>query len=260
MTAELPAIELPTDGSAAPDFYELRREGVGYIERMGHDHWTDYNTHDPGITVLEALSYAITELTYRAAFPIADILRSGATSTSSANPYPDQPFFTARSILTVNPTTPDDFRRLLIDLDTVRNAWLRCRTCACDVILYAWCENDRLTLSYDPSMRTDPQTPVTRVEPRGLYDVALQLEDDDTLGDLEGLPQGFALKVHFRPEPAAALEVELGIDVDVAALVRAIEAEVVPDIDVWQPLPHPRNTGGPDDAHDGGLNEAVPAP
>src|SRR5262245_59577183 len=151
---------------------------------MGSGHWTDYNTHDPGITILEVLSYAITELAYRTNFPIADILRSGAQQALSDDPYPDQPFFTARAILTVNPTTPDDFRRLLIDLDTVRKAWVRCRTCACDVILYAWCEQDRLTLSYDPSARTDPQTPVTRVEPRGLYDVALQLEDDDTLGDV----------------------------------------------------------------------------
>lgn len=184
MTTELPAIALPAPGSAARDFYELRREGIGFIADMGADHWTDYNTHDPGITILEALSYAITELAYRTDFPIADILRSGAPPVPSSDPYPDQPFFTARSILTINPTTPDDFRRLLIDLDTVSNAWVRCRTCACDVVVYAWCEQGRLTLSYDPSARLDPQTPVTRVEPRGLYDVALQLEDDDTLGDL----------------------------------------------------------------------------
>ena len=184
MTTGLPVIASTAPVSAARDFYGLRREGVGFIADMGSDHWTDYNTHDPGITILEALSYAITELAYRTDFPIADILRSGAAQVPSGDPYPDQPFFTARSILTVNPTTPDDFRRLLIDLDTVRNAWVRCRTCACEMVLYAWCEQGQLTLSYDPSARTDPQTPVTRVEPRGLYDVALQLEEDDSLGDL----------------------------------------------------------------------------
>jgi len=74
--------------SAARDFYGLRREGVGFIADMGSDHCTDYNTHDPGITILEALSYAITELAYRTDFPIADILRSGAAQVPSGIPIP----------------------------------------------------------------------------------------------------------------------------------------------------------------------------
>lgn len=49
----------------AQDYYQLRREGIGYIEQMGSSQWTDYNTHDPGITILEALCYAITDLAYR---------------------------------------------------------------------------------------------------------------------------------------------------------------------------------------------------
>ena len=210
--AELPAIPAPTEPlDPSQDFFQLRREGIGFIAEMGSDRWTDYNTHDPGITILEAVSYAMTELAYRTDLPIADILRSGVPQTPAGEPYPGQPFFTAREILTVNPTTPDDFRRLLIDLGAVRNAWVRCRTCACDVIVYAWCEHDRLTLSYDPSARIDQATPVVRVEPRGLYDVALELEDGDALGDLNdrklvvrrtvvdtnGRPRGVTMEVRF---------------------------------------------------------------
>ncbi len=44
------------------DFQFLRSEGLKYIENLAHTLWTDYNTHDPGITILEALCYAITEL------------------------------------------------------------------------------------------------------------------------------------------------------------------------------------------------------
>lgn len=169
---------------AAQDFYRLRREGIGHVKDAGRDRWTDYNTHDPGISILEALAYAITELGYRTGFPIEDLLASGATAGSGGEPYPDQTFTTARHILTVNPTTTEDLRRLLIDVDLVRNAWVRGKTCACDTPLFAWCEDHALVLADDPAQRTDPTTEVTRITPRGLYDVLLELEADPALGDL----------------------------------------------------------------------------
>ncbi len=146
----------PLRVTGALDFYELRREGIGHLERAGSTHWTDYNSHDPGITILEALSYAITELGWRADFPIEDLLASAATGATTENPYPGQAFPTARTILTVNPTTPTDLRRLLIDVEPVRNAWVRCRDCPCGP---------------GPAVR-------------GLYDVLLELEADPEVGDL----------------------------------------------------------------------------
>ncbi|WP_374454961.1 hypothetical protein [Nocardioides sp.] len=175
----------PLDSSAtALDFYALRREGVGWIQQAGSDDWTDYNLHDPGITILEALSFALTELAYRTEFPIADILASVASGTSPEDPYPDQAFFSARTILTVNPTTPDDLRRLLIDLAPVRNAWLVCKSRACEASYYAWCEDGALVLSHDPTGRPDSASTAVRVEPRGLSDVLLELEPHPDLGDL----------------------------------------------------------------------------
>lgn len=164
----------------AADYYLLRREGIGLIENAGSSLWTDYNSHDPGITILEALCYAITDLAYRTGWDIKDLLSSA--STVPDDPFPGQAFFTAREILTVNPWTPDDFRRLLIDLDQVRNAWVFCKECPCDTSWYAWCEKDRLTLSY---RRPEGRRSKARlVSPRGLYDILLELEEDPVLGDL----------------------------------------------------------------------------
>ena len=182
--APLPAPVPSSEPPAAGDFYRLRREGIGHIEQTGSAQWTDYNTHDPGVSILEAVAYAITELAYRTGFRIEDILASAATGSSAEDPYPGQSFFSAREILTVNPTTAEDLRRLLIDVDPVRNAWVRCKACACDAPFFAWCEDGELVLSHDPSQRTDPATEVVRVVPRGLYDVLLELEADPTFGDL----------------------------------------------------------------------------
>lgn len=170
-----------------PDFYRLRREGIGRIETTASASWTDYNLHDPGITVLEAAAYAQTELAYRTDFPLSDILASSEGNASVGTtevPYPDQAFFTARSILTVNPTTPTDLRRLLIDLDQVRNAWVQCLPCGCQTPYFAWCDDGELVLSHDPRERPETAGELTRVDPEGLYDVLLDLEDDPQLGDL----------------------------------------------------------------------------
>ncbi len=140
----------------AEDYYRLRREGIGFIEQMGSRLWTDYNTHDPGITILEALCYALTDLAYRTGWDIKDILAPAKLSTDPNQPFPNQPFFTARDILTVSPWTPDDFRRLLIDLDLVRNAWIYCKECACDLYYYAWCEEGELLLAYPETVRPGP--------------------------------------------------------------------------------------------------------
>ncbi len=175
----------PSPASIASDFYELRREGIRHIEDAASDDWTDYNTHDPGISILEGFAFAITELAYRAGFPISDILASSATRAFPGDPYPDQTFYSAREILTVNPTTSEDLRRLLIDADPVRNAWVRCKTCACEAPYFAWCEDDELVLSHDPSTRSERATGTSvPVSPRGLYDVLLELEAHPDAGDL----------------------------------------------------------------------------
>ena len=57
-----------------PDYYFLRRQGIKHIARLGSSLWTDYNTHDPGITILEQLCYALTDLGYRINHSLPDIL------------------------------------------------------------------------------------------------------------------------------------------------------------------------------------------
>jgi hypothetical protein len=166
----------------ALDFYRLRKEGIGFVEQMGSRQWTDYNTHDPGITILESLCYAITDLAYRSGRDIKDILTPAIPTGNPSQPYKNQSFFTAREILTVNPWTTDDFRRILTDSQSIRNAWLFFRDCACDAEYYAWCEEDQLHLSYTPPVNPNPE--VMKVSPLGLYDAMLELESHPETGDL----------------------------------------------------------------------------
>jgi hypothetical protein len=197
----------------AEDYYFLRRTGIGFIEQMGSRFWTDYNTHDPGVTILEALCYAITDIAYRTGWKIQDLLTPPTPATDPARPFPNQSFFTAREILTVNPWTTDDFRRLLIDLDRgaidldgesvgfdgIRNAWVFCKKCACDAFYYAWCEEDQLTLTLSYRKPANPLLSPKKVEPLGLYEILLELEANPELGDLNERKIEYKYNV-FDPE------------------------------------------------------------
>src|SRR5215203_3176736 len=105
--------------SKSQDYETLRAEGLKYIEELAHALWTDYNAHDPGITILEALCYAMTEAGYRSEFDMKDLLTKDDGQTVD-----DQVLFTAKRILTNNPLTINDYRKLLIDIVGVHNAWL----------------------------------------------------------------------------------------------------------------------------------------
>ena len=154
------------------DFNVLRQTGLEYIKKLGSSIWTDYNLHDPGITILEVLCYALTDLGYRTHFDIRDLLARQAGESA-------QNFFTAAQILSCNPVTIHDFRKLIIDQPGIQNAWLGLTQ---EPAFYYQCsDSDR---SYQIKCQ-NPGTPNAQPKIlRGLYEVALQLEDDHELGDL----------------------------------------------------------------------------
>jgi hypothetical protein len=71
------AIMLTLPDNAVLDYNFLRREGIRHLERLAGPLWTDFNLHDPGITILEQLCYALTDLSYRIAYDLKDLLATG---------------------------------------------------------------------------------------------------------------------------------------------------------------------------------------
>lgn len=101
----------------AMDFDLLRKEGIEHIQRMAGHIWTDYNAHDPGITILEQLCYAITDLSYRMDYDMQDILAEAGKEAYKS-------LFSPATLLTSNPVTLDDIRKQIIDIYGVKNAWI----------------------------------------------------------------------------------------------------------------------------------------
>jgi len=107
----------------ALDYHFLKSQGLEFIQKLAGERWTDFNAHDPGVTILEQLAYALTELGYRSNMDFADLLASQQKARQGQDTK--NTFFSAPEILTSNPVTPKDFRKLIIDqIDGVRNIWI----------------------------------------------------------------------------------------------------------------------------------------
>ncbi|MGN6394809.1 MAG: hypothetical protein ACTHMI_04560 [Mucilaginibacter sp.] len=108
------------DAGLGPEYSLLRAEGMQHIRNLASAIWTDYNVHDPGVTILEMLCYALTDLNYRVTLPIENIL--AAEENNDQNMH--RQFLSALKILPSYPVTADDYRQLFVRIDGVRNAWI----------------------------------------------------------------------------------------------------------------------------------------
>lgn len=169
----------------AQDYYFLREKGIEYIQSLSGAIWTDHNLHDPGVTVLEILCYALTDLGYRTGFDIADLL---ASPSGTADPPEISSFFPAHEVLAASSLTINDYRKLLLKIEGVHNAWFdpmmdptqAGNFKASEVPIYADCQAGGL--SYNPINTLGNENP--RVRLSGLYRVLLELDIDDKLGSL----------------------------------------------------------------------------
>ncbi|MEP5340734.1 MAG: hypothetical protein ABJL44_00040 [Algibacter sp.] len=141
--------ELPKNSALSYDF--LREEGIKLIQQMGGETWTDHNTHDPGITILEQLCYTITDLAYRIDYDIKDLLGNDGTSS-----YND--LYSPATILTINPVTLLDLRKIVMDVAGVKNAWVE-------------------KVLQDNLVHTVANNKENGIVPKGLYNVLIEKDD-----------------------------------------------------------------------------------
>lgn len=120
MLEEIKHIKISKEVSSKDDldFDFLKSTGIEYIESMGGGLWSDLNVHDPGVTMLEAVAYAVTDLGHRINLPIESIIASEKDMDLKNQ------FYRAHEILPSNATTALDYRKIFADIPGVRNSWI----------------------------------------------------------------------------------------------------------------------------------------
>jgi len=227
MAASRPAsISNAPPAHPALDFNVLFAEGLRHIRRLAGSSWTDHNTHDPGITILEQLCYVLTDLAYRLNYDMPDLLtREDGTLGGS--------MYSPAQLLTVNPVTLADIRKVVLDVPGVKNAWVEKVAQPAPDVFY---DARRHTLEVaDASGQAD----LLRI--RGLYRVLLEQDEtaDGTteaavwarLHQCRSLGEDFSEVRSLPPqkiELLGTIELEATADVDaVAAAVRFQVAELI---------------------------------
>lgn len=112
---------------AAPglEYNKLREQAIVRIQHLSGKIWTDYNYSDPGVTILEQLCYALTELPYRALFDVPTLLSPRRAEYVPLNRHG---LYAAWAMLPCAPVTADDLRRVVLDrVPGVANVWFEPR-------------------------------------------------------------------------------------------------------------------------------------
>ena len=102
------------------NFDTLRERGLEYIQELSGDLWTDYNLHDPGITLLEILCYALTDAGYRT----EQIAEAFLSKESISDTYIEKYLFSPRELLPSLPVTKQDIEQYIeVNHEAVTSAW-----------------------------------------------------------------------------------------------------------------------------------------
>jgi hypothetical protein len=180
--------ELP---SMLENFSLLREKALTYIQQTSSANWTDHNVHDPGITIIEALCYALSDVGFRMNFPMQDLLvdQSGNLATNA--------FYYAQDILPCHAVTINDFRKILIDLPLIKNAWITPVLSSNDGIkldyepMFVYKEGGKLLLKKDVEDLSIPvakKNEILASEPvfiKGLYAINIEFETQPVLGNID---------------------------------------------------------------------------
>lgn len=102
------------------EFAALRSRGIAWLQELTGQRWTDYNLHDPGVTLLETMVYGLTDLAYRIEFETADLLAAptGLDLDALGLVPPDR-------ALPPRPVTVADLRAAVVAaVPELRNVWV----------------------------------------------------------------------------------------------------------------------------------------
>ncbi len=111
---------MSTDQPPPLHFDELRAKAINAAQAASGKIWTDYNLHDPGVTLLEQTTFALTEIAFQADHAPRDLL-TGADGTFDTDKLA---LFDADQVLPGRPVTTADMASCLSELSDLERVFV----------------------------------------------------------------------------------------------------------------------------------------
>lgn len=103
------------------NFYqELQERTLERLQELSGDVWTDFNVHDPGVTISDNMNYALFELQYKLELPFRSFL---GMDTSR---YADQGILPAETLFSPSVVTPEDYEELFLSDEELADSLESC--------------------------------------------------------------------------------------------------------------------------------------
>ncbi|MDR1632374.1 MAG: hypothetical protein LBR97_05805 [Dysgonamonadaceae bacterium] len=91
-------------------YAKLHQQALDSIQALSGNRWTDFNAHDPGVTILENALYALTEIQYHLQFPFETYLFA-----DKKQPYTEFGLFPGEKIVAPSLVTPADYEKFICE-------------------------------------------------------------------------------------------------------------------------------------------------
>ncbi|MFN8395702.1 MAG: hypothetical protein U0176_13775 [Bacteroidia bacterium] len=153
------------------DFLLLREEAMQVIRQLAGStgdgkSWTDHNLHDPGITILEQLCYALTDLGYRLQFSVPELLADSPAGRDEV--LPGMPGIA--EVLPSAPTTAEDWRKVMLDVEGTRSVHLNPLPDPSPNLYFDTVNTELKSIPSQPDN-------LRRIAIRGLHEIAVDAEE-----------------------------------------------------------------------------------
>ena len=110
---------MSSDAPPPLSFDALRAKAISAAQAASGKIWTDYNLHDPGVTLLEQTVFALTEVAYQGDHAPRDLLTSAEGTFDTS----DLALFDADLVLPGRPVTMSDLASCLSDIDQLERVF-----------------------------------------------------------------------------------------------------------------------------------------
>jgi hypothetical protein len=203
------------------DFKSLKAEGLAYIQKHSSTEWSNLNPSDPGVTILEQLCYAFTELGYCANFSMKDIL-----TQKNGDLTVDDQFYVPQDILTTSPITIEDYTKYIIDrIASVKNVIIK----PIPVNFPFMNGMYQVYVLIDTTYSDPAVTNSSEIDTDAISETFYLLNSCRNLGELFLIPKVLAKKIYTI---SGDLQLESGYDINsiLPEMIQTINQYIFPDV------------------------------